>query len=51
MLKISFLNLKGLFDANILSITKKEYGSAVYFLQILAKSLVLMSDELFIAIC
>ena len=45
MLKRFFLNLKGLFDASIVSITKKEYGSSVYFLQILAKSLVLMPDE------
>ena len=29
MLKRFFLNLKGLFDANAVSITKKEYGSAV----------------------
>ena len=27
-----FLNLKGLFDASIVSITKKEYGSSVHFL-------------------
>ena len=33
-----FLNLKGLFDASIVSITKKEYGSAVHSLYILAKS-------------
>ena len=45
MLKIFFLNHKGLFDASLISITKKEYGSFVHFLQILAKSLVLMSDE------
>ena len=45
MLKIFFLNRKGLFDASIVSLTKKEYGSAVHFLYILVKSLVLMSDE------
>ena len=32
MLKIFFLNLQKLFDANIVSINKKEYGSAVHFL-------------------
>ena len=51
MLKIFFLNLKGLFDARVPSLTKKEYGLAVNCLYILVKSLVLMSDELFIAIC
>ena len=45
MLKIFFLNLKGLFDASIVSITKKEYRSAVHFLYILLKSLALISDE------
>ena len=45
MLKRLFLNLKGLFDASIVSITKREYGSAVHTLNILVKSLVLMSDE------
>ena len=45
MLKRFFLNLKGLFDASTVSITKKEHGSAVHSLYILAKSLVLMSDE------
>ena len=50
MLKRFFLNLKGLFDASVVSLTKNEYGSAVHSLQILVKSLVLMSDELFIAI-
>ena len=44
-LKRFFLNLKGLFDASVVSITKKEYSLSVYFLQILAKSLVLMSDD------
>ena len=44
MLKIFFLNLKGLFDASVVSLAKNEYGSGVYF-QILAESLVLMSDE------
>ena len=51
ILKIFFLNLKGIFDASIVSITKKEYGSSVHFLYILTKSLVLMSVEWFIAIC
>ena len=32
MLRIFYLNLKGLFDASIVSITKKEYGSAVHSL-------------------
>ena len=45
MLKRFFLNLKGLFDARVASLTKKEYGSPEHFLQILAKSLVLMSHE------
>ena len=50
MLKRFFLNLKGLSDASVVSLTKSEYGSAAYFLQILMKSLALMSDEWFIAI-
>ena len=45
MLKRFILNLKGLFDASVVSSTKKEYGLAVPFLYILVKSLVLMSDE------
>ena len=45
MLKRLFLNPKGLSDASIASLTKKEYGSAVRFLWILIKSLVLISDE------
>ena len=32
MLERFFLNLKGLFDASVVSLTKKEYGSAVHFL-------------------
>ena len=32
MLKRFFLNLKGLFDGSIVSLTRKEYGSEVYFL-------------------
>ena len=32
MLKRFFLNLKGLFDTNVVSLTKKEYSSAVHFL-------------------
>ena len=50
MLKRFCLKLKGLFDAGVVSLTKNEYGSSVNFLYILAKSLVLMSDEWFIAI-
>ena len=45
MLKRFFLNLKGLSDASVVSLTKKEYGLTVHFLWILVKSLVLMSDE------
>ena len=45
MLKRFFLNLKGLSDAIVASLTKKEYGSAVHFLYILMKSLELMPDE------
>ena len=45
MLKRFFLNLKGLSDASVASLTKKEYGSAVHFLYILTKSLELMPDE------
>ena len=32
MLKRFFLNLKGLSDASVASLTKKEYGSEVLFL-------------------
>ena len=45
MLKRFFLSLKGLFDVRLVSLTKKEYGSAVHSLQILVKSLVAMSDK------
>ena len=45
MSKRFFLNLKGLFDASVVSLTKKEYGSEGHFLKIVVKSLVLMSDE------
>ena len=45
MLKRFFLNLKGLFDANVVSLTKNEYGSALHSIYILVKSLVLISDE------
>ena len=51
MLKNFFLNLKGLSDASVVSLTKKEYGSAVHFLEISMKFLVLISDEWFAAIC
>ena len=45
MLKRFFLNLKGLFNASVVSLTKNEYGSAVHSLYMLVKSLVLMSDD------
>ena len=45
MLKRLFQNLKGLFDASIVSLIKNEYGSTVHSLQILMKSSVLMPDE------
>ena len=48
--KNNFLNLNGLSDASVVSLTKKEYDSTVHFLKMLVKSLVLMSDEWFIAI-
>ena len=51
MLKRFVLNLKGLSDASVVSLTKKEYVSAVHFLWILMKSSVLISDEWFNAIC
>ena len=51
MLKRFFLNLKGSFDASVVSLTKKEYGSVVYFFWILSKLLVLILDEWFNAIC
>ena len=44
ILKRFFLNLKGLSDASVASLTKKEYGLAVHSLWILMKSLVLISD-------
>ena len=46
-----FLNLKGLSDASVASLAKKEHGLAVHFLCILIKSLELMSDEWYSAIC
>ena len=51
MLKRFFLNLKGLSEASATSLTKKEYGLAAHYLLILMKSLKLMSDEWFSAIC
>ena len=51
MLKIFFLNLKGLSDESVVSLTKKEYGLAGCIFLILIKSLVLISDEWFRAIC
>ena len=50
MIKRFFLNLRGLFDATVVSWTKNEYGSAVHSLEILLKSLVVIADECFIAI-
>ena len=44
MLEILFLNLRGSFDASVVSLIKNEYGPAVHFPLILVKSLVLMSD-------
>ena len=40
-----FLNLEGLSDGKLVSLTKKEYGFAVYFIQIFIKSLTSTSDE------
>ena len=40
-----FLNFKRLFGPIVVSLTKKEYGSEVHFLEILIKSLVLMPDK------
>ena len=51
MLKRFFLNLEGLSDASVASLTKKEYGSSLHFLWILIKSLVITSGERFSAIC
>ena len=51
MLERFFLNLKGLSDARVASLTKKEYDSEVHFLWILMKSLELISDEGFSSIC
>ena len=48
--KIFFLNLKGLSDASVVSLAKKEYGLAVHFLYILTKYSVVIYDEWFIAI-
>ena len=42
--KRSFLNLNGLSDGKAVSLTKKEYGSTVYSLEILIKSLKTMPD-------
>ena len=46
-----FLNLKGLSDGKFVSLTKKEYGSALHFLWILKKSWRSISDSWFNAIC
>ena len=42
----SFLKRKGLSDARVVSITKKEYGFLLHFLGRLIKSLKSISDEL-----
>ena len=39
------LKLKGIFDARVISINKKEYGFAVYFLEKFIKPLKSISDE------
>ena len=44
ILKRFFLNLKGLSEASVVSLTKAEYGSEVHFLFILMKSLELMNN-------
>ena len=44
-LKRFFLNLKGLSDGKVVSLTKKEYGCAVHFLKMFIKSLKSISDE------
>ena len=41
----SFLKCKGLFDARVASITKKENGFSVHFLLRFMKSLKSISDE------
>ena len=46
-----FQNHSGSSDSKVVSLTKKEYGSAVHFLKIFIKSLKSMSDECLIAIC
>ena len=45
MLKKFFLNLKGLSDESVVSLTEKEHDLAAYFLSIMMKSFVLISDE------
>ena len=45
------LKRKGLSDWRVVSINKKDYGSAVHFLQRFIKSLELMSDELSNVFC
>ena len=45
MLKKFFLNLKGLSDESVVPLTEKEYDLAVYFLSIMMKYFVLISDE------
>ena len=40
-----FLNAKGLYDGKVVSLTKKQYGSAEYFLKIFIKYLKSMSHK------
>ena len=46
ILKRFFLNLKGLSEASVVSLTKAEYGSEVHFLFVLMKSLELMNNAI-----
>ena len=46
-----FLKCKGLSDARVTSITKKEYGFAVHFFVKINKILKSISDEFWDAIC
>ena len=48
--KNNFLNIKGLSDASVVSLTRKGYYSVVHFLSILIQSLILISDEWFNAV-
>ena len=46
-----FLKRKELSDGRVVSISKKEHGSAIHFLQRLIKSQKSISDEFWDAIC